>query len=116
MLVYPPGFSERVFEFGFNSAYADQNRAVAAPHIPMQNEEKALWYDIAFEIKQRGGAIYSIALQHKTCRFVDARLDAVAQRWSSIRDNRSRRSACLSSAAASLPAAFVTIEASRCQK
>ena len=73
MPVYPPGFSERVFEFGFNSEYADQNRAVlaAAPHIPTQNEEKALGYDIAFEIKRRGGAINSIALQHKTCRFVE---------------------------------------------
>lgn len=57
MPVYPPGFSERVFEFGFNSEYAAQNRAVlaAAPHIPTQNDEKALGYDIAFEIKRRGG-------------------------------------------------------------
>lgn len=74
MPVYPPGFSERVFEFGFNSEYADQNRAVlaAAPHIPTQNEEKALGYDISFEIKRRGGATHSVALQHKTCRFVDS--------------------------------------------
>ena len=74
MPVFPAGFSERVFEFGFNSEYADQNRAVlaAAPHIPTQNEEKTLGYDIAFEIKRRGGVVHSLALQHKTCRFVDA--------------------------------------------
>jgi|GEM_PF-2528103 len=86
MPVYPPGFSERVFEFGFNSEYADQNRAVlaAAPHIPTQNEEKALGYDIAFEIKKRGGAINSIALQHKTCRFVDAKTGANQNFWNAV--------------------------------
>jgi hypothetical protein len=73
MAVYYAGFSERVFEFGFNSEYADRNRAVlaAAPHVPTQNEEKTLGYDIAFEIKRRGGAVHAVALQHKTCRFVD---------------------------------------------
>ena len=83
MPVYPPGFSERVFEFGFNSEYAAQNRAVlaAAPHIPTQNEEKALGYDVAFEIKQRGGAVYSVALQHKTCRFVDAKSATNRKFW-----------------------------------
>lgn len=86
MPVYPPGFSERVFEFGFNSEYAHQNRAVlaAAPHIPTQNEEKALGYDIAFEIKKRGGAINSSALQHKTCRFVDAKSGANQNFWNAV--------------------------------
>lgn len=86
MSVYPPGFSERVFEFGFNSEYAAQNRAVlaAAPHIPTQNEEKALGYDIAFEIKRRGGVVRSVALQHKTCRFVDRESATNQHFWNAI--------------------------------
>lgn len=74
MSVFHAGFSERVFEFSFNAEYAHQNRAVlaAAPHIPTQNEEKYLGYDVAFEVSHRG-SIGAIALQHKVCRFVDER-------------------------------------------
>jgi hypothetical protein len=70
---YQAGFSERVFEFAFNSEYAHRNKAVlaGAPHIPTQNEEKWLGYDVAFEVKQRGGAVHAVALQHKVSRFVD---------------------------------------------
>ena len=72
MPVYPPGFSERVFEFSFNAEYSNANRALlsAAPHIPTQNEEKWLGYDVAFELNRRG-IVHSLALQHKVCRFVD---------------------------------------------
>ena len=73
MSVLRPGFSERVFEFSFNAEYAARNRAVlaGAPHIPTQNEEKSLGYDVAFELNRRGGAVHSVALQHKVSRFVD---------------------------------------------
>ncbi len=73
MSLLRPGFSERVFEFAFNAEYAKRNLAVlaGAPHIPTQNEEKWLGYDVAFEIKQRGGAVHALALQHKVSRFID---------------------------------------------
>lgn len=86
MSVFPPGFSERVFEFGFNSEYSAQNGAIlaAAPHIPTQNEEKTLGYDVAFEIKRRGGAVHSVALQHKTCRFVDGESGSNQRFWHAL--------------------------------
>lgn len=73
MPVHRPGFSERVFEFGFNAEFAHRQRAVlaAAPHIPTQNEEKTLGYDVKFEIDTHGGAKNYLALQHKVARFVD---------------------------------------------
>src|SRR5688500_2436991 len=73
MAVNHAGFSERVFEFGFNAEYAQKNRALlaTAPHIPTQNEEQWLGYDVRFEIKKHGGAIHSVALQHKVARYVD---------------------------------------------
>jgi hypothetical protein len=75
MSVLVPGFSERVFEFSFNAEYADRNLAVlaGAPSIPTQNEEKWLGYDVAFELKRRGGAVHVVALQHKVPRYVDRR-------------------------------------------
>jgi hypothetical protein len=73
MAVYPPGFSERVFEFSFNAQYAAANRAVLAgvPDIPSQNDEKWLGYDVAYSIQAAGGAVNTLALQHKTARYVD---------------------------------------------
>jgi hypothetical protein len=73
MAVHPPGFSERVFEFSFNAEFCQNNKAIlaAAPDIPTQHKEKWLGYDVAFELKKRGGAIHSVALQHKVARFVD---------------------------------------------
>lgn len=73
MTVYRAGFSERVFEFGFNAEYAARHKAVlaAAPDIPTQNSEKWLGYDIAFALKQHGGAVRYLALQHKVARYVD---------------------------------------------
>lgn len=72
MTVHAPGFSERVFEFGFNAEFAQSHRAVlaAVPHIPTQNQEKLLGYDVKFEVKKNGGAIRMIALQHKVARQV----------------------------------------------
>ena len=74
MPVYPPGFSERVFEFSFNAEYVNKHKAIlaGAPRIPTQNAEKWLGYDVEFELHQRGGAIHSVALQHKVSRYVDA--------------------------------------------
>jgi len=73
MSVLRPGFSERVFEFSFNAEYAHRNRAIlaGAPSIPTQNEEKSLGYDVMFELKAGGGAVHTVALQHKVSRFVD---------------------------------------------
>ena len=67
MAVFAPGFSERVFEFSFNAEYAAANKAVlaGAPHIPTQNDEKYLGYDVLFEIQAGGGVTNMLALQHK---------------------------------------------------
>lgn len=75
MSILRPGFSERVFEFSFNSEYAHRNQALlaGAPGIPTQNEERWLGYDVLWEIKKRGGAVHAVALQHKVARLVDAR-------------------------------------------
>jgi len=71
----PSGFSERIFEFGFNAEYADRHKAVLAgmPHIPTQNQEKLLGYDVQFAIDARGGAKHYLALQHKVARYVDGK-------------------------------------------
>lgn len=60
------GFSERTFEFCFNAEFCHLNAALLAthPHIPTQNAEKDLGYDVEFEIKN-GGFIKSLFLQHK---------------------------------------------------
>lgn len=86
MSVLRPGFSERVFEFSFNAEYAARNRAVlaGAPHIPTQNEEKSLGYDVAFELNRRGGAVHSVALQHKVSRFVDTLSPTNAHFWTEV--------------------------------
>ncbi len=86
MPVYSPGFSERVFEFAFNAEYAQRNRALlaSAPHIPTQNEEKWLGYDVAFEVKKRGGSIHSLCLQHKVARYVNARATTNRHFWDAI--------------------------------
>lgn len=78
-----PGFSERVFEFSFNSEYTDRNRAVLAsvPHIPTQNQERSLGYDVMFEVQQRHGAIHCVALQHKVARYVDGKAKTNAHFW-----------------------------------
>jgi len=71
--VFLPGFSERVFEFGFNAEFAESNKAllVSAPDIPTQNQEKYLGYDVLFELSTAGGVTNAVALQHKTVRKVD---------------------------------------------
>jgi hypothetical protein len=74
MAVHPPGVSERVFEFAFNSEFCAANGALIAgcPYIPTQNQEKRLGYDVAFKIG--GGAkIRSLYLQHKVARRVDGK-------------------------------------------
>lgn len=72
MAVLPAGFSERVFEFGFNAEYAAKNHALlaAAPFIPTQNAEGALGFDVEFTLKSLGGAVRYLALQHKVARHV----------------------------------------------
>jgi len=83
MSVLHPGFSERVFEFSFNAEYAAKNWSVLAgvPHIPTQNQEKYLGYDVEFELNQLGGAVHSVALQHKVSRYVDGISPANAHFW-----------------------------------
>lgn len=73
MATYPSGFSERVFEFAFNAEFATTYKTVIAglPYIPTQNLEKALGYDVRFEIKKRGQPRRFIALQHKVARYID---------------------------------------------
>jgi hypothetical protein len=87
MPVYPAGFSERVFEFAFNAEYAHRNKALlaSAPRIPTQNEEKWLGYDVEFEIKKRGGLIYSLCLQHKVARYVDVRAATNKHFWDAVK-------------------------------
>ena len=61
-----PGFSERTFEFCFNSEYCQLNAALLAtyPNIPSQRIEKHLGYDVEFEITT-GNYTRSLFLQHK---------------------------------------------------
>jgi hypothetical protein len=48
-----PGFRERTFEFCFNAEYCQINSGVLAthPHIPSQNQEKELGYDVKILIR-----------------------------------------------------------------
>lgn len=68
------GFSERTFEFCFNAEFCQLNKALLAthPHIPTQNAEKDLGYDVEFKIKQ-GGYVNSLFLQHKVASHASAR-------------------------------------------
>jgi len=86
MSTLQPGFSERVFEFAFNAEYADRHRAVlaAAPSIPTQNDEKALGYDVLFQVAAKGGAVHAVALQHKVARYVDRRVNTNRHFWNAI--------------------------------
>lgn len=74
MAVHPPGVSERVFEFAFNSEFCTASGAVIAgcPYIPTQNQEKRLGYDVAMKVKA-GSKIRSLYLQHKVARRVDGK-------------------------------------------
>jgi hypothetical protein len=74
MAVHPPGVSERVFEFAFNSEFCTASGALIAgcPYIPTQNQEKRLGYDVAIKVKA-GSKIRSLYLQHKVARRVDGK-------------------------------------------
>lgn len=68
-----PGINERTFEFCYNAEFCRRHNALLAthPHIPTQNEEKDLGYDVEFEITHRNFT-RSIFLQHKvahSCEF-----------------------------------------------
>ena len=67
-----PGFSERTFEFCFNSEYCQINAALLAshPHIPSQQMEKDLGYDVEFRL-QHGHYTRSVFLQHKVSSFAE---------------------------------------------
>lgn len=86
MAVSYPAFPERVFEFAFNAEYCHVNHAVliGTPELPTQNEEKYLGYDVAFEIQKAGGAVNTIALQHKISRFVTARSGSNARFYDEV--------------------------------
>lgn len=77
------GFSERVFEFAFNAEFAATHRAivVGCPDIPTQRQEKKRAYDVNFQLRQRGGAIGSLFLQHKVVRHVSSRGGSNAARY-----------------------------------
>lgn len=68
------GFSERTFEFCFNAEFCLLNAAILAthPHIPTQNAEKDLGYDVEMKIKS-GGYVKSLFLQHKVASHAHAR-------------------------------------------
>lgn len=65
-----PGFSERTFEFCYNAEYCRLNAALLAthPHIPSQQAEKDLGYDVEFKINQ-GHYTKSLFLQHKVASY-----------------------------------------------
>ena len=69
-----PGFSERTFEFCYNSEYCRLNAGLLAthPHIPSQQAEKDLGYDVEFKIKS-GKLTKSLFLQHKVASFAEVR-------------------------------------------
>src|SRR6185295_4594947 len=67
-----PGFSERTFEFCYNAEYCQRNAALLAthPHIPSQQAEKDLGYDVEFQI-DNGSFTRSLFLQHKVASFAE---------------------------------------------
>jgi hypothetical protein len=67
-----PGFSERTYEFCFNAEYCQTNAALLAshPHIPSQQMEKDLGYDVEFRL-QHGIYTRSIFFQHKVSAFAE---------------------------------------------
>ncbi|PMR72068.1 adenylosuccinate lyase [Billgrantia endophytica] len=69
-----PGFSERTFEFCFNAEYCQANAALLAshPHIPSQQLEKDLGYDVEFRLRQ-GRYTRSVFFQHKVSSFAEHR-------------------------------------------
>lgn len=73
MTVQRSVFPERLFEFLFNAEFIHKNAAqvVGMPHIPSQDEEKWLGYDVAFNIQNSPGVVDVLALQHKVVRLVD---------------------------------------------
>jgi hypothetical protein len=68
------GFSERTFEFCYNSEFCQRNRALLAsyPYIPSQRAEGDLGYDVEFEIRDRTFT-RSIFLQHKVVFYAQNR-------------------------------------------
>lgn len=73
MTVHHSVFAERLFEFLFNAEFIHKNLAnvIGMPHIPSQEEEKWLGYDVAFNLQNGAGVINALALQHKVVRLVD---------------------------------------------
>src|SRR5713101_9767397 len=83
-MVHRPEFGERVFEFAFNAEYAKKHHAIlaACPYLPTQQDEKRLAFDVEFKLKQRGGAVASLFLQHKVARLVDKKSGSNSHFWS----------------------------------
>ncbi len=73
MTVHHSVFAERLFEFLFNAEFIHKNSAnvIGMPHIPSQDEEKWLGYDVAFDLQNGAGVTNALALQHKVVRLVD---------------------------------------------
>lgn len=68
----PPGFSERNFEFCFNTEFCKSLKGLLASHpfIPSQQMEKSLGYDVKFELQHRSFRT-SVFLQHKVSHFAE---------------------------------------------
>lgn len=64
-------FSERMYEFEFNSEFKKtfQKNAIVIPYLPSQNEEGSLGYDVSFDII-RNRHIASFFFQHKVPIFI----------------------------------------------
>lgn len=69
-----PGISERTFEFCYNAEFCRRHHALLAthPHLPTQNAERDLGYDVEFEIQHRNFT-RSIFIQHKVAHYAAAR-------------------------------------------
>ena len=69
------GFSERTFEFCFNSEFCHNFGGMLAshPHIPSQRQEKDLGYDVEMRILQSQFTA-SIFIQHKISAFAEVRV------------------------------------------
>lgn len=69
-----PQFSERTFEFCYNAEFCHRYSGILAahPNIPSQRAERALGYDVEFEIRT-GRFHRSVFLQHKVSHFAESK-------------------------------------------
>lgn len=65
-----PEFSERQFEFSFNTEFIKKNSGalIGSPFIPSQRSEALLGFDVEFKLRH-GNIQHSLFLQHKVSNF-----------------------------------------------